>query len=275
MVEQFEVKHEDPGEHQISQETQLSEHELEMIEKASGVPTEPQKPQEDKFGGDYQKLKQSYEELQKKYTQDNQNEEAEYEDEDLGLEEDSGLEITAEQQENLAKSGIDVPQIQEEYSKNGKLSDKTYKDLESKGLPKDIVDNYISGQEARAAIIGNQVKDTVGGNEAYGEMVNWAKLNYSPEQLEAYNNTVNTGSLQAIIMAAKALKADYTEANGEQGEFYEGETPRDGDFSGDVFRSNDELVRAMADSKYQTDPAYRQDIEDKLKRSDLFAQNRM
>ena len=39
--------------------------------------------------------------------------------------------------------------------------------------------------------------------------------------------------------------------------------------NGDVFRSQAELVRAMSDSRYDSDPAYRQDVIEKLDRSDL------
>jgi len=36
----------------------------------------------------------------------------------------------------------------------------------------------------------------------------------------------------------------------------------------DVFRSQAELVRAMNDKRYDRDPAYRQDVIQKLERSD-------
>ena len=39
--------------------------------------------------------------------------------------------------------------------------------------------------------------------------------------------------------------------------------------SGDVFRSQPELVAAMNDPRYDRDPAYRQDVIEKLDRSDL------
>ena len=39
--------------------------------------------------------------------------------------------------------------------------------------------------------------------------------------------------------------------------------------SGDVFRSQAELVQAMSDQRYDNDPAYRQDVIAKLDRSDL------
>ena len=39
--------------------------------------------------------------------------------------------------------------------------------------------------------------------------------------------------------------------------------------SGDVFRSQAELVEAMNDRRYDSDPAYRQDVIEKLERSGL------
>ena len=47
---------------------------------------------------------------------------------------------------------------------------------------------------------------------------------------------------------------------------YTGKAPKS---NGDVFRSQQELVRAMSDPRYDNDPAYRQDIIEKLDRSDL------
>ena len=41
------------------------------------------------------------------------------------------------------------------------------------------------------------------------------------------------------------------------------------DSRGDVFRSQAELVAAMADPRYDSDPAYRADVVEKLNSSDL------
>jgi hypothetical protein len=38
----------------------------------------------------------------------------------------------------------------------------------------------------------------------------------------------------------------------------------------DVFRSNAEVTTAMKDPRYETDIAYRQDVRDKLERSEVF-----
>ncbi len=62
------------------------------------------------------------------------------------------------------------------------------------------------------------------------------------------------------------LKAEYDNANGVEGRMVTGKTAPD---RGDVFRSQAELVRAMNDARYDNDPAYRQDVIEKLDRSDL------
>ena len=38
---------------------------------------------------------------------------------------------------------------------------------------------------------------------------------------------------------------------------------------GDVFKSQAQVVKAMSDSRYEKDPAYRQELYDKLERSNL------
>src|SRR5690554_6084198 len=44
----------------------------------------------------------------------------------------------------------DFARYEEEYATEGKLSDKTYEELESRGIPRRVVDDYIAGQVARA-----------------------------------------------------------------------------------------------------------------------------
>ena len=112
----------------------------------------------------------------------------------------------------------------------------------------------------------NQIKNSAGGEQQYANIVNWAKTNLPQDQIVAFDEVVNTGSVQAIQLAVSGLKAEYDNANGVEGRMVTGKAPQN---SGDVFRSQAELVRAMSDSRYDSDPAYRQDIIEKLDRSDL------
>ena len=112
----------------------------------------------------------------------------------------------------------------------------------------------------------NAVKNYVGGEAAYDNLVDWAGQNLEPSSVEAFDSIVNTGSLEAIKLAVSGIKAQMDEANGYEGRMLSGKSPKT---SGDVFRSQQQVVDAMSDPRYDTDPAYRQDIIEKLDRSDL------
>ncbi len=112
----------------------------------------------------------------------------------------------------------------------------------------------------------NQIKNSAGGEQKYAQIVNWAKTNLPQDQILAFDEVVNTGSVQAIQLAVSGLKAEYDNANGVEGRMVTGKAPQN---SGDVFRSQQELVAAMNDPRYDRDPAYRQDVIQKLDRSDL------
>ena len=112
----------------------------------------------------------------------------------------------------------------------------------------------------------NQIKNSAGGEQKYAQIVNWAKTSLPQDQIAAFDEVVNTGSVQAIQLAVSGLKAEYDNANGVEGRMVTGKAPNN---SGDVFRSQQELVAAMNDPRYDRDPAYRQDVIEKLDRSNL------
>jgi len=112
----------------------------------------------------------------------------------------------------------------------------------------------------------NEIKNSAGGEQKYAQIINWAKSNLSEQKITAFDEVVNTGSVQAIQLAVSGLKAEYDNANGVEGRMVTGKTAPN---SGDVFRSQQELVAAMNDPRYDRDPAYRQDVIQKLDRSDL------
>ena len=67
-------------------------------------------------------------------------------------------------------------------------------------------------------------------------------------------------------MAVAGLKAQYENANGYEGRMLTGKATAT---AGDVYRSQQQLVQAMSDPRYDQDPAYRQEVIEKLDRSDL------
>ena len=112
----------------------------------------------------------------------------------------------------------------------------------------------------------NVVRNSVGGEVEYGKIVSWAKDNLPDTDSKAFDDLVSTGNVGAIRLAAQGLQAKYNDANGYEGRMLSGKSPKT---SEDTFRSQAELVRAMSDPRYEDDSAYRQDVIDKLDRSDV------
>ena len=166
----------------------------------------------------------------------------------------------------------------EYYQNDGKLSAETLQKFSGMSS-QDLVNAYLEvtkspeWQAAPPSEVSdisdaqiNQVKNSAGGEAAYQNMVQWAGANLDAKSIEAFDQIINTGSLDAINFAVKGLKSQYDAANGIEGTMVQGKAAPN---RGDVFRSQAELVAAMSDRRYDNDPAYRQDVIEKLDRSDL------
>ena len=229
-----------------------------------------QAEQEGLLAGKYknaEELEKAYVELQKKLG-DNKEEDTEQ----------ASAEEKAEDKPQLSEGANLITTASDEYYANGnKLSPETMAKFSSMST-QDLIKAYMEvqatpefqQQQAAPAEISasqiNQIKNAAGGEKAYANIVNWAKTNLPADQINAFDEVVNTGSVQAIQLAVSGLKSQYDNANGVEGRMVTGKTAPN---NGDVFRSQAELVRAMSDPRYDSDPAYRQDVVEKLDRSDL------
>lgn len=107
--------------------------------------------------------------------------------------------------------------------------------------------------------------DVVGGQEQYTNMLRWAADNCDEQTIEMYDAVMSKGDLESCFFAVQAMAFRMAEMEGWQpDDFLSGRTPVQ---TADVFRSQAEVVEAMNDPRYDRDPAYRQDIMNKLERS--------
>lgn len=170
----------------------------------------------------------------------------------------------------VEQAGLDFEALSTEFNKDGKLSDATYDKLAKAGINKTVADGYIAGQQALANQIRNDVFSSAGGEEAYTEIVSWAKDSLSGEEIDAYNSVMNSGNVAQMKLAVDGLKARFTATNGSPPKLVGGGSGNGSQASGDVFRSVAEMTTAMKDPRYATDPAYRKDVSDKLGRSNIM-----
>ena len=173
---------------------------------------------------------------------------------------------SSEVSEALDAKGLDFDVFQQEYLDNGELSDDAYTALEEAGFSRTLVDSWIQGQNALSSQVEAEMHSIVGGQEQYSELMQWASNNLPESEIDAFNAAVDSQNPSNIRFAVQGLYARYrSEA---EPNLLQGGTGAVS--SGGKFNSNAELTVAMRDPRYAQDPAYRQQVADKLARSSLF-----
>lgn len=145
-----------------------------------------------------------------------------------------------------------------------KLSSMDSKELIETYFKYHAVQSAKNTQEVATAQQLKTIRDSVGGDEAYGEMIQWAGQNLSPDEIDSFNSVANSNNAAALSFAVEALSNRWKSVEGYEAPLISGKKATS---TGKVFRSQAELGRAIADPRYSTDPAYRQDVENKLARS--------
>ena len=230
--------------------------------------------QEQLLAGKYKStedLEAAYLSLQKKLGQEE--DEVDYESTDEGYEEEEGSD---EEILDEAPAVSLINEASEEYYANeGTLSEETIEKF-SEMSSQDLVNAYLEiqannpqanpqGIEMSDAQV-NSVMNAAGGEAQYNRIVEWAASNLDNRSIDAFDSVVDSGNPAAINIAFAGLKSRYEDANGYEGRMLQGKAASSG---GDLYRSQAELVAAMSDPRYDTDPAYRADVIEKLELSDL------
>ena len=109
-----------------------------------------------------------------------------------------------------------------------------------------------------------ELKGIVGGEKNYANMIQWAQGALNEQEIKMFDAVMAKGDPLGAFFAVRALGYAYNDAVGYDGKMVQGKPPKQ---SSDQFRSQQEVVRAMADPRYDEDPAYRMDVMEKLERS--------
>ena len=159
-----------------------------------------------------------------------------------------------------------------EESKNEKYSDELLDKLNDM-KPADVAQlylNYRSGVDTEPQELTQEqatdLQKSVGGEKQYNTMLQWASNNFDEAEISRYDKVMESGDPDAAYFAVQALAARYNDGVGIEGKMLTGKPAKS---DGDQFRSQAEVVRAMSDPRYEKDPAYRQDVYDKLERSNV------
>jgi hypothetical protein len=174
----------------------------------------------------------------------------------------------------LNEAGIDFQEMNVRWQQSGTLESEDYDQLAEAGFNRDMVDAYLSGLQYKAAQDTAlsvkevaSIKESLGGEAEYSKMIQWAGDNLSPEEVEGFNQIINTQPMAAVKMAVTGLYARYTAVEGREPKLIGGRASKG---SSDKFESTAQLVEAMSDPRYSKDPAYQRKVQEKLGRSSIF-----
>ena len=157
------------------------------------------------------------------------------------------------------------------HENNGTITDEMYAELESTGLPRSLIDSYLTGrateQEYNAADPYDEIVGIAGGEKQYKEMLMWMDKTLPTEEKQSYNNIVDGegSTVTQVSLAVQNMYNKYKASKGIEPELMSGKSSNTP--STNVFRSNAEVVAAMRDPRYKTDKAYQDEIHRKLAQS--------
>ncbi len=221
------------------------------------------------YAGKYEnaeELEQAYLELQKKLGSSETDDETEVTTTD---------EDETEDEEWSEGASLIVEASDEYYSNEGQISAETMEKFTQMSST-DLVDAYVEIQSSMPQQDAsespdltdsemNSVYNSAGGEAEYGRLTSWAAENLADNKLDAFNSIIDSGNATAIQIAVAGLQSEYENAEGYEGRMLTGKAAK----TQDAFRSQAEVVRALSDPRYERDEAYRQDVYDKLERSNV------
>lgn len=262
MAEQIQIKTED---HNPTLEEQAAAQEAAANSNEGGE----EKKILGKFSS-YEELERSYTELERKLGQSTQSKPDDAAQTTAGETEGDTGETPGEDEarQTVEDAGLDFDALTNSFHENGGLTDEDYSKLEGAGIPRDVVDQFIAGQQAQAALMESKVFETVGGADRYTEMTDWAGNNLTDEEVEIYNREVNSGDEKRIMFAVKSLKAQYERAVGFEPSRQI--TGKAGSAETSAYASWAQVQADMSDPRYSADPAFRAQVEAKLARSKVL-----
>ena len=243
---------------QVTTSENLNESEQESLEIGEQMVAE----QETLLAGKYkdtQELETAYKELEKKL--------GEKSDEDS---EEAEPEAKPEKETEVESNILD--KLWEEKDKG--FSDETLKALGEK-RPGELAKMYLefrsqAGQQEASQTLTesdiSELKGMAGGEQEYERVIGWATSNLPQKEQDMFDSVIDRGDPQAAYFAVQALMSNYKDAVGSEGDLITGKAPSN---VGSTFQSQPEVVAAMSDPRYDSDPAYRRQIMEKLERSNI------
>jgi len=152
-----------------------------------------------------------------------------------------------------------------EFAEKGELTVETYTALEGVGLSKEIVDNYIAGQQSIVSTLQEAAYSPFEGVEGYDRAAVWAAEHMDEAGIKALDVQLTSTNPAIVAQGAKALAAKYVAEADIEPNTIRGDANNAA--AGDSYASSREMMKDMSSNKYKTSAAFRAEVMAKIGRS--------
>ena len=183
---------------------------------------------------------------------------------------DAGATTEAEPTDGgAAPVALSLAEVEASYVANDKvISEEIYAQYEEQGMPRATLDAYISGQQAIATQMVTSVHGEVGGPDQYKALTDWADVNWTDDEVVAFDNIVTSGDKAAAIVATRGLRAAYETAMGSDPVLVPGQGGQGPTAA--AYQSRAQMTADMKNPLYKTDPAFRKTVAEKVGNSNIW-----
>ena len=126
-------------------------------------------------------------------------------------------------------------------------------------------DNQLTAEDASR--IRSSIFNQAGGQERYQALMGWASQNMDEARTQSFNDALESGNEGSILSQLKGIQYDHMMATGYEPKLTGGRAPSN-EIRG--YASEAQVIKAMQDPRYGSDPAYVKEVEQRIAVSDVF-----
>ena len=175
----------------------------------------------------------------------------------------------AEEPKDATSSPVDWDVISDKLGTSRNLEESDFEKLTGMGIPREVIESYIelleTGNEAAQA----KTIEYAGGQESIDQMFGWAQQNLTEDEIGNYNSILASPNWRMAVdslRVAAGMAGSSTAEDAGIPELLEGSSAPQ---SGTGFSSSQEMISAMSDPKYKSDPAFRNQVRLRVGRSNF------
>ena len=248
---------------------QIEEHKITPEELASAGYTEDIVEPPGKILGKFDNqddLEKAYLELEKKYHGPSPNKTEALGDTPTSEAGDSDSEESGEEQD--VRPDDNTAAVREAFASmqgGGEITEEVYSKFGEAGIPKQLVDHVAELEAFKANAESRDIQEGVGGQENYGQMLDWAAKNLSQGDQDIFDNIIDKGTVSEVRFAVDNLHGRMNNATQpKKSNLIKADSITT---AARGYSTQEHMLADVQDPRYNSDPSFRDEVMAKVGKS--------